>query len=230
MRTYLKAIKILSFRLAFQQVQATTTSADTPSFFTEKRCRSTSKSEINLNLVRQKPPVQGPRGAIGVTGPAFMPVYVTAFQREAKDCGILPEGTLVTVPFSTIDYARGGALDSATDTFTLPKGVYAMSFFFVIKNEKSQGSFYTFDPLYLDIGGSQLNLAYTVAGYFTSSGVPFSSFYGSTIFEVPEDNTQIALRFQIKTALPEEAFIFVDLRRDSNYPTRIVFQKIGALA
>jgi len=185
----------------------------------EKGSKSEASSTINLNLTKQKPSIPGQQGPKGATGLAFTPTYAAAFLEGSKDCGFLAEGAVVTVPFSSIDFGEGISLDSSTSIFTMPKGTYSVCFQVVMDNES-----YSFDPVYLDIDGTQLILARTIS----KQPPPYHTLSGSTLFDIPNDNAQVTLRLQIKAApLSAGSVIFADPLADQNYPTRIVFQKIG---
>jgi hypothetical protein len=217
MRTYLRAALILSLCLAMQQALAAAYQTTT------KGSHSSSKSKLDLNLRNRPATIPGERGATGPTGTPFVPVYAAAFQENAQDFGILSAGVTVTVPFTTIDYSNGISLNSASNTFTLPMGTYFVYFQFSYEGDRNG---YIFDPLYLNVGGSQINLS-TFSGGTNNNDI--AVFFGSTIFDVPEDNTQVSLRFKIKTVLSANPLIFTAPSIANNYPTRIVFQKIDEL-
>jgi len=169
----------------------------------------------------------GPQGATGATGcmgpqgESFSPVYLSATQEGSVNKGSVSVGDLVTIPFSSVDYAQGISLDSASDTFTLPKGVYTVQFQFMTDDKKI-----LFDPIYLDIGGSQLALSRAAAVYDPDNSL--ADFSGSTIFEVLENDTEVKLCAKILAASGD--LIFTNPNNiDPNNPVRIVFQKIGDL-
>ncbi len=215
MKLYLEALGVVFLCLLCQQIQAVEYSlADIGQQVFEKGCRSKSKSEVTSrdSSTRGLPGLRGPRG---VQGASLIPVYATAHQEE--EITVSEENvngsTVIVVPFSTIQYARGITLHA--DTFTFPKGVYTIRFQFVFIDRRLP------DSLYLDIGGFKLELAKDWGE--TSEGKTF--FNGSTTFQVPEDNTEIKLCVGVSS----ETLTF-SVFSPSNYPTSIVFEKIADLA
>jgi len=202
----------------------------------EKGSKAKSKSKIQIDgCGRGTCCTPGPTGATGPTGPSgatgsgFTEAYASAFQLEDLDLGEKDIGDVVQLPFTTMDYSKDITLDSSTDTFTLPKGEYLVDFHFIIDDDSK----YAFDRMYLDIGGSEVNVAWAPGAYepddpndvFDNS---LASFSGSTIFDVPDDDTQV--QFFIRINRKEKAgakFIFKDPNSTHNYPTRIVFRKLG---
>jgi len=173
----------------------------------------------------------GPAGPSGPTGPGgtgFTDAYAAAFQLGEVNLQEKFIDDVIRLPFSCLDYSKNITLDATSDTFTLPKGVYIVDFQFMIDDDSS----YAFDRMYLTIGGSELNVAWAPGGYEPDendvSDNSLSSFSGSTIFETPEDGTEVRffMRINRKKSSGTPDFIFTDPNATENYPTRIVFRKI----
>jgi hypothetical protein len=230
MKRSLKRVGILFLCMALQQMQAIEScSADTEQYqLAEKGCKSESKSKIRVgdgsrhHSTTCLKGATGATGATGAQGKPFTPVYAMAFQESSKNFGTASPGDILLLPFSTLESAQGITLNSTTDTFTLPKGVFTVQFQFITDDKRV-----LFDPVYLKIGGSDLTLARISVVYDPDSTL--SSFSGSTIFQVCENDTQVQLYAKvlaIASGTPQD-LVITDPNTDQNYPVRIVFQKIG---
>jgi len=107
----------------------------------------------------------------------------------------------IIVPFTSIQAAKNVTLDTATSTFTLPKGTYSINFQFVIITDgsgntaKDNVSFLRFTNMYLDLNNGASTVALDWAMGLDDSGnmnsAPWASFSGSKIFSVAADNTVV---------------------------------------
>jgi hypothetical protein len=232
MRTAIQIVGILFCCLSLQQLQAMEeSSGSTENQVVEKK----SKADSNIKLVGFTSGGKGAKGATGPTGSTgtgFSEAYAAAFQLDDINLGEKVVGDIIQLPFSNLDYARNITLDTETNTFTLPKGVYKVDFQFITATAN-----YQFGEMYLTLGGSKLNVAWVVSNYrpdSTNFDNRATSFAGSTIFEVVEENTAVQFFMKINNFFAHTPantlFIFTDPDRDGNYPTRIVFKKIAELA
>ena len=232
MEAYLRTTGIISFCLLLQPVHAKeSVSIDAEQHQTvEKGCKAKSKAEIKItgssNCCKAKGPIgkRGAEGAEGLPGEGLIHAYAAAYQGESQNLGQPSAGESITVPFTTLDHAVEITLDSDTDTFTLPKGIYTVRFQFLIKTDKD----YSFNRIYLDIGGSELNMTWNSTQYDPPDSKALSSFKGSTIFQVLADDTAVRLRGELKLVDTDD-LIFKDQEAPLNYPARIVFEKIADL-
>jgi hypothetical protein len=206
----------------------------------EKGSKAKSKSEIKIfgflgnqsgcrGATGAKGPTgpMGPTGARGPDGTGFTDAYAAAFQLEEVNLGEKFIDEIIRLPFSTLDYSKNITLDAGTDTFTLPKGIYIVDFQFMIDDDSK----YAFNKMYFTIDGSELNVAWAPGRYEPDENDvadnSLASFSGSTIFEAPEDETEVRFFMRINRKDGNPDFIFTDPNATFNYPTRIVFRKIA---
>ena len=221
MKTYSRIIGALSLCLLFQQMQAAETPPDDTNQYqlVAKGSGSKSESEFKLN-----PGGKGPPGCAGPRGRCCTPAYALAYQVDPVDKGALIAGDPVTIPLDTLARSEGITFDGPTDTLTLPKGVYSMHF----QSMHDENS-HLLDPVYLDIGGVPLNLAWISTIHDPDN--KYTTYSGSTIFEVPANNTPVKLCTQVKSVEGSgRKLIFKDPNTALNYPVRVVFQKIDDLS
>jgi len=209
MNVYLRVLGTVF--LLFQQIQAVEdSSTETDQHLVEKGSKSESKSKVKVNENAMK----GPQGPTGAPGASLTPVYASAHQKESviQTGESVNGGFVITVPFSTLESTRGISLNADLDTFTFPKGIYTVRFGFVIRDTL------TLNPIYLDIGGSQLNLAWNPTAFRSRF------FTGSTVFQISEDDTKVKLCVITDAS---DTLFFDDDATALNYPTSIVFEKIA---
>ncbi len=229
MRTLLQAIGIFLYSVCFQQLQAIeVTSGETESQLIEKTSRSDSKSKIKLTGLSGGIGATGATGEMGLAGTGFSEAYATAFQLEDVDLGVLNVGDIVQLPFSNLDFAKGITLDTTTNTFCIPKGVYVLDFLFTIRGSFSSG--YKFEKIFLTLGASEALVPW-VERYSAADDILLDvrSFSGSTIFKVFEESTPVQFSMEIREKHAVDPLILVNYT-DHNYPSRIVFRKIADLS
>jgi len=181
-------------------------------------------------------------------GTVFSPAYGTLVHDGATSP--YPDTVVdITVPFTAIQVERNITLDTTNDTFTLPKGVYALNFqlFTLTDNNGNTTSQNTelllFSDIYLDINnGSAIvkldwAMSYDNSNIVTSPTV-FATFSGSKIFSIGADNTVV--RFKIKRVSPTVtgSFSFNTLlglyqglgATPENDPIRVTLHKIDGCA
>jgi len=232
MKRYLKIAGVICFCLLFQEAYGSENQ------LLEKGSKAKSEATIKIDSSFDSCSVPGPQGPVGPAGSqgeegpqgeTLDPVYASAFQSEPKNFGQPATGSTITVPFTTLDYTKGIEFDSTTDTFTLPKGIYTVRFQFLLGNADDYG----FSTVFLSVGGCQHKLTWTGAGYDPGDSGQYqslSSFTGSSIFQVPADDTEVKLCATTNQD-DNDDLIFADPIDGGlttyNYPARIVFEKVA---
>jgi len=209
---------------ALLQLNATDNSVEPEHQIVEKRSKSDSKIKLRDFTTGGSIGATGDKGPTGPAGEGFSEAYISAFQLEDVNLGVLETGDIVHVPLSNVDYAKNISLDTNTSTFTLPKGIYLFDFQFLIAEIN-----YTFKRMFLTLGASEHLTAWSQGTIISAPSESLSSFFGSTIFEITEDNTQVQFLLEILNPTGQP-FVFTNLGMDDNYPTRLVVRKIANLS
>jgi len=135
----------------------------------------------------------------------FTPAYATLVQNTAS-AWIPSTTTTITVPFTQIQTAKNITFDDITDTFTLPKGIYAFNFQFTMETQSNTvaGELeFRFTDMYLDINNesARIGLDWNMKlndGGAAASDIGFNSYYwatfsGSRVLSIGADNTVVKM-------------------------------------